>query len=309
MAFSMHGRQVLITGANGFIGRHLSKALTAQGAAVSILDLVPARDHPQKQHYVGDLRDAHFVDRALEQSSPEFIFHLAAFKERTSAIEAFSDAISVNLMGSLNIFTAAKKLRNLRSLVVIGTAEEYGSISGPFQEEHREAPINAYSFSKLCVTHLSEVLHRIYNIPSIVIRPTLAYGPGQDVDMFLPALIKTVLQDQPFPMTPGRQTRDFIYVSDLVEALLHAATAPGAAGQVVNIGSGQSVPLGDLAQKIERDLGKSGLVLIGAKEYRIGEVMEYGVDIGKAKELLHWTPKVGLEEGIRDTIRYYRDGR
>lgn len=305
----LHGKQVLITGANGFIGRHLSKALTAQGAAVSFLDRTPARDHPPEQQYIGDLRDGQFIERALEQSSPEFIFHLAAFKERTSAIEAFSEAISVNLLGSLHLFTAAKKLPDLRRIVVIGTAEEYGRIPSPFHEEHRESPVNAYSFSKLCVTHLSAVLHNIYNIPLVVLRPTLAYGPGQDVDMFLPALIKTIIENQPFPMTPGRQTRDFIYVTDLVEALLHAATAPEAVGQIVNIGSGESVSLGDLALKIEHDLGKSGLVRIGAKGYRIGEVMEYGVDLRKAKEMLHWTPKVALEEGIRHTIRYYLDGQ
>lgn len=300
-------KRVLITGANGFIGRHLTGTLAAQGALISSLDRTGSagQDH---QEYIGDLRDPAFVDRTIVQSDPEIIFHLAAFKERTAEIEAFSQAVSVNVMGSLNLFAAAKKLASLRSLVVIGTAEEYGRNPGPFNEKDREGPVNAYSFSKLCVTHLGEVLHKHYDLPCVMIRPTLAYGPGQDTDMFLPALIQALINDRPFLMTPGRQTRDYLYITDLIDALLKSALARDALGQVINIGSGRSLAIADLALRVQDYLGKSDLVRIGALQYRSGEVMEYGVDGGKARDLLHWHPRVGLEEGLKNTITYYQRG-
>jgi len=305
MTQTLRNRRVLITGANGFIGGHLVAALNARGALISVIDRSPSSDTRCSMHFAGDLRDAAFVADAVNQANPEIIFHLAAFKERTSEIEAFAEAIAVNVMGSLNLFTAAKKLTALRSVVVIGTAEEYGRIPCPFTENSREQPINAYSFSKVCLTHLCHVLNDIYRLPFVVLRPTLAYGPGQHTDMFLPALIQSVLHDRPFPMTLGRQTRDFLYISDLVDALLRAAVAPSAVGQIINLGSGRSISLGDLARTIENTIGKTGIAQIGARPYRIGEVMEYQISIRKAAELLNWSAATSLEDGIRATIEYY----
>jgi UDP-glucose 4-epimerase len=298
----------LMTGASGFIGRQLLEFLFKYGVEINTFDRQSNYlTFPVKQ-YVGDLRDADLVEACVEQSNPEIIFHLAAFKERSSKLEDFSTAIDTNLIGALNLFKAAARLNNLRSIVIVGTAEEYGRNVCPFTESMREAPVSAYSFSKLCLTHLCEVLHNLYKIPFTVVRPTLAYGPGQPADMFLPALIKSLISNKQFPMTPGEQTRDFVYISDLVDALVSSALNSKAVGQIINIGSGMPVSISELALRVQRLLNKTNLVRTGDIDYRSGEIMDYYVDITKAKNLLGWTPKVSLDVGLKKTIDYYLQG-
>ena len=301
-------KRILITGGYGFVGRHLIDVLTVRGAEISVIAQASERAPFSVQEYVGNLNDVGFINTCVDQSAPEIIFHLAAFKERSSAIEAFLPAIETNLIGSLNLFAAANRLKSLQSIVVVGTAEEYGHNPCPFTEDMRESPVSAYSFSKLCMTHLCEVLNILYKMPFVVVRPTLAYGPGQNIDMFLPALIKSLIDDTPFPMTPGMQTRDYVYITDLVDALIRASTYVKDGGQVFNIGSGQPVTIANLAIMVEEMLGKTGLVQVGAINYRSGEIMEYFVDNSKAKALLGWEPKVGLEEGLKNTIDFYLRG-
>lgn len=302
---SLANSRVLITGANGFIGRYLTTALAKQGAVISILTRKPTHLPFTHEEYIGDLRDAEFVDACIEQSNPKVIFHLAAFKERSSDLSVFSAAIQNNLIGSLHLFAATMKLQEAPLIVIMGTAEEYGQNICPFVEGMRESPVSAYSFSKLCVKHLCEVLNNQYKMPFVIVRPTLAYGPGQNTDMFLPALIKALITNSPFSMTWGKQTRDFIYITDLVDALIRAAIYPNINGQIINIGSGLPISLADTALMVQKLLKKTGLLQIGKIDYRPGEVMEYYVDITRAQQLLEWKPKVKLEQGLINTINFY----
>ena len=241
--------------------------------------------------------------------NPTTIFHLAANKERSVSFSAFSQGIENNLIASLNIFEAASKLEELNTIVVLSTAEEYGNNNCPFVEAMREFPVSAYSFSKVCVTKLCEVVHFLYRIPVVTLRVSLAYGPGQSTDMFLPALIKSLMGNKTFPMTEGEQTRDFIYVNDLVDAIIKIAQSEKLIGHIVNIGSSSSVKLKDVALRVERMLGKSGMVQLGALDYRLGEIMDYVMDTSKINNLLGWFPKVSLEEGLMATINSFLESK
>ena len=154
---------------------------------------------------------------------------------------------------------------------------------------------------------MGELFFHLYNFPVIIIRPTIAYGPGQETDMFVPSLITSLLDDKPFNMTLGDQTRDFVYVDDIVDSLILAAKNPQAKGQIINIGSGIPIKIADLAKKIETMIGKKGLVNLGGKPYRKNEIMDYYVDLKKAKDILGWNAKTSLEEGLKKTIAYYQD--
>jgi len=303
---SFRDRRVLITGASGFIGSHLSGTLRESGAVVHTLSRNAVANLPASVQQLGDLRDAKFVASAVAASAPEFIFHLAAYKNRGSDLSQFAPAIETNLLGSLNLISAASGLNHLASIVVLGTAEEYGGGNAPFGEEMREHPVSAYSLSKLCLTQLCQTLSRLHGLPLVALRPTIAYGPGQAEDMFLPALIKTLIRNEAFDMTAGMQTRDFVYVADLVGAMTKAALRPEARGEVLNIGSGNPVAIGEIALVVERMLGKSGLVRLGARDYRVGEVMNYFVANQRARDLLDWAPSVTLEKGLADTVAHYR---
>ncbi|MFA5824714.1 MAG: NAD-dependent epimerase/dehydratase family protein [Gallionellaceae bacterium] len=302
-----HGKRVLITGATGFIGQHLLDAFGGLAAEVAVVARGEYASSKAQRVFVGDMRDQVFVRQTIRDFTPHYIFHLAGARDRVLTREAFGQAIEANLMGALNLFFAALDVPSLERIVILGTAEEYGGNKAPFVESMREAPISAYSFSKQCATHLTQLMHCSFGLPVVILRPSVAYGPAQRDDMFLSALIQTLLRGEEFSMTLGEQTRDYVYVSDLVDALLRAGYCPDVEGEVINIGSGKPIQIARLVDRVEGLLGCAGLVRRGALEYRTGEPMEYWLDISKAKQLLGWMPKTSLDDGLRSTVGWYQD--
>ena len=299
-------KKILITGAGGFIGRHLLHQLQTYGAQISTISRNHHNFPKEIEQYAIDIKDTCAINECLQKCQPDHIFHLAAFKERNDSIQAFYSSVETNLIGTLNLFSAAKDVTSVQSIVTIGTAEEYGNNIPPFNEKLRECPVTPYSFSKLCISQMGELFFHHYNLPVIILRPTLAYGPGQGTDMFLPSLITSLLENNPFNMTLGEQTRDFVYVADLVEAMLLASRNTNVRGQIINIGSGVPTKIADIAQTIEKIIDKRGLVKLGSKPYRKNEVMDYYIDPRKAEALLGWKTKTSLNEGLNRTIAYYK---
>ncbi len=294
--------RVFVTGADGFIGRRLTDILSESGAIISTFDAVPTNDARLSFGITGDLRDRSSVENALATVRPEIVFHLAALRDRSAEMTSFQHALEVNLTGSMNLFAAIKDMKEVRRVVVIGTAEEYGNNQCPFEENMRESPVSAYSFSKMCMTRLCETLHVLYGLPFVILRPTLAYGPGQGIDMFLPSLINSLLKGETFGMTQGEQSRDFVYIDDLVDAFVRSAVTDGIDGMILNIGSGSPVKLIKLARMVESMIGKGDLLRVGERNYRLGEIMDYYVDNSRARRLLGWEPLTDLEDGLGRTI-------
>jgi nucleoside-diphosphate-sugar epimerase len=298
--------RVLLTGGGGFIGSRLRKKLSGIGAAVYSLDNKPAAA-PGSSDICCDIRDAKALRAAVAGVAPEIVFHLAACVDRAQTPDLIKPMLEANLFGTLNLFESLRGASSCRAMVVSGTAEEYGRAAAPFLESYREDPVGPYSLSKVCVAHLARMFFNVYALPVMVLRPTLAYGPGQEPVMFIPALIKTLLRGDRFPMTPGEQTRDFIYVDDLVNAYLHAGISGKGFGRVFNIGSGVPRKLMDVARMTAALLNKESLLDMGAKNYRAAEIMDYRVDISLAKESFGWSPETSLDKGLRLTIEDYAE--
>jgi len=298
-------KKVLVTGAAGFIGRHLLDALDRNCAEYAVVSRCQFACPQAKASYVGDIRDQNFLSSVMSIWRPEIIFHLAATKERTLTLEAFERSIDTNLIGTLRLLFQAANIGTVHKIVMLGTGEEYGGNLSPFREDMREQPVSAYSQSKQSATQLAQLMARNMGLPVCILRPSVAYGPGQQDDMFLPALIRALLQGKSFPMTGGEQTRDYIYVEDLVEAIVAAGVCSDSSGEIVNIGSGRGERISDVVDLVEQMMGVNGLVKRGALAYRIGEPMDYCLDISKAARLLNWRPKISLVEGLRRTIDWY----
>lgn len=302
-SYSYSGQRVLVTGAAGFVGSHLVPTLSSQGADVAVLVRGEAKANAS---FVGDLRDAKFVDEAMSTWQPDVVFHLAAKRLRSLDTTYMREAIDVNVGGTLNLLSAAGKLSRQPRVVSLGTGEEYGDAPSPYREDQRELPVTGYSLTKLSATQLCQMLARTSGLAVCVVRPSVVYGPGQGVDMFLPALTRALLRRERFAMTAGEQTRDYAFVGDLVEALLRAGTADMVAGEVINIGSGVATRIATLADIVEAMTGAVGYTDRGAVSYRPAELMTYSMDITKAERLLGWRPTTTLERGLEQTIAWYR---
>jgi len=310
---SIKEKKVLVTGASGFIGSHLVRRLLKEGAEVHIF-IRKGSSHfriydiiPDLIVWEGNLEDWNSTYSCIKNSKPQIIFHLASFRNVERNFELINHMIDTNIKGTVNLIKAVidEKI-TLECFINTGTCEEYGNAHTPFHEDQRETPVSPYSASKVATTHLCQMVFKTMELPTITLRPFLTYGPYQDTDMFIPSLIYHCLNGKDFPMTEGTQTREFNYIDDVVDAYLFAAASRGAVGEIINIGNGVEYRIKDVAEKIVNMMDNPIRLLIGALPKRLGETSHFFCSNEKAKELLGWSPKVGLDEGLEKTIRWYR---
>lgn len=308
MVFNSH---ILITGANGFVGRHLSKTLLSNGCKVTqIVRSVAHVGQATGVQHVLDLSDRVKVAKVFSLLQPDYVIHLAGSKNRVNDVAQFRDTYDTNLLISLNIIDACRTLTNFKRLIYLGTCDEYGYAPTPYVETQREVPTNTYGLSKLAVTQILSCLFHSYRFPSVVLRPTVIYGPGQGEDMFLSALIQSLLAGEDFAMTSGEQRRDFVFINDVVDAIIKALKASDRVnGAIINIGAGIQYQIKEaatiVANLINSDVGKR--IKFGAIQYRSNEVMDYAVVIASAKELLGWYPSTNLEDGLQQTVMQFKE--
>jgi CDP-6-deoxy-D-xylo-4-hexulose-3-dehydrase len=300
-----------VTGATGFIGSHLTRRLVAEGARVSAFmratsdrrSLADALDRVSV-HEV-DIGDADGVSAAMARIRPEIVFHLAAIGMSEPFISP-KVAMRVNVHGTLHLLEAAHQL-GVRRFVHSGTAYEYGDAarSDPLAKEGLD-PINIYAASKAAAWAFVRMYARTYGLPAVTMRLFAVYGPGQPPKTLVPSAVCAALEGRDFPMTPGEQMRDFVFVSDVVEGYLRAATAPGVEGVSIDLGAGQAWTIGEVVTRLFELAGSQGKPLVGALPYRPGETMKQVADTRAARELLNWQATTSLEDGLRQTVEWYR---
>jgi nucleoside-diphosphate-sugar epimerase len=304
-------RTVLITGASGFIGTHLVRKFLKGNYNIICFDLVfnvgfIAEFEGKLEIRTGNLMDTIFIKNLIQNSSPDYVYHLAGSKSRTNSLLEFKTSNEINYLGTLNLFEALLECQNLKLVTILGTIEEYGHTSSPFKENSQELPNSAYGLSKLSATKLAMIFYQQFNLPVVVLRPSIAYGPYQGDEMFIPALIKTLIKKQPFKMTEGNQLRDFLFIDDLTDALIKGISCTGLEGQIINIASGMSITIRDIAMQIAEITNSKENLKVGELPYRNFEIMNYTVDISKASTLLQWYPKTKLGDGLEKTISFYQ---
>jgi UDP-glucose 4-epimerase len=300
---------ILITGANGFVGTHLSKALMTRGFRVSRIVRSIASDDGISAQNVVDLTARANVEQAFSLFRPDYVIHLAGSKGRVNDAAQFYDLYNENVSMSLNIIGACRLLRNFKRLIFLGTCEEYGQVLTPYIETQKEKPTSAYGLSKLAVTQILTGLFHSHQFPSVVLRPTVIYGPGQGGEMFLSALIQTLLSGKDFAMTGGEQYRDFIYINDVVDAIVKTVVADERVdGRVLNVGAGISFQVKAVAIMVANLIHPELVnhIKFGAVQYRPNEIMDYSVVITRAKELLGWEPSTDMRSGAQQTIEQFK---
>lgn len=311
------GGSVLVTGATGFLGSHLTRRLLALGRQVHVLArpesdfrrLSDCRD--RLTVWTGDVTDFASVLTACRGAQPETIFHLAgdtslrAFSGEWASVER---AASVGIGGQINLLRAASEAApGLRCIVRTGGLEEYGDGPSPFIESQREAPCSPYSFAQTAGTHLSQMMQPHLPFSVVTLRPTLIYGPDQSSDFLIPNLIRSLLHGRRFTLTEGRQRRDLLHVDDFVSAALATADRHASLrGAILNLASGEGHAIRDIAQRIADMLDAAALLDIGGAPGRATEIFDLVGDATLARERLDWRPLVPLKEGLAQTIAWHR---
>jgi UDP-glucose 4-epimerase len=300
---------LVISGANGFVGSRLLAHLRSKGFTVTSL-VRPGYSFIDKenQSVEVDLSDKKCVVDLISSLNPDYFIHLAGNKNRVySSLNAFDQYLE-NTKISNNVIVGCLNLKNFTRFIFIGSCDEYGLASGPFLESQRESPVNLYGFSKLAITKMLSVLYAIEKFPCVVLRPTVIYGPGQGQEMFLSSLIKSLVSGSEFEMTLGEQYRDFLYIDDVINAIIMVLYADDLVnGNIFNIGSGNSMQVKEVALLAAKIIGNnsSNLIKFGAIPYRANEVMDYSVNIEHAYDLLGWKPEINLESGLVQTVQYF----
>jgi len=305
---SLRGADILVTGACGFIGSHLTRRLVEDGAIVHAVDVSePWRISDVRDRIdfkLLDLTDYNGVKRLVDEVKPVKVFHLAAKVNVKRDFNFLDDMIRVNLGGTTNLLRALDGA-SYDCFVNTGTCEEYGDNPAPFREEQKPNPVSPYSASKVASTVFCMMYHKTLGCPIVTLRPFLTYGPMQEPTMLIPEVITSALEKKSFKMTEGMQTREFNYVSDIVDGFVRASVKKNAVGEVINIGNGAEYRIRDVVAKIIKLMGSPIKPQVGALPYRPGEAMHFYCDNTKARRLLGWKPKVGLDEGLEKTIDWY----
>jgi UDP-glucose 4-epimerase len=304
------GSRVLVTGANGFVGWHLLRALNAAGVRPVALHLPgeQPRADTDAEWVSCDLTHAGTAESLMRDLTPQYVFHLAAKLSAERSWEFAAESTEMNFCVTNRLMIAlGSHAPELRRMLLIGSAEEYGnSPSLPVREDCPVHPVSPYSAAKAAASRFAQLYAELFRFPVCILRPFILYGPGQSGSMMIPQLILSALRGEDFPMTKGEQTRDFVYVGDAVECMLLAAITPRVDGEVFNICSGVEHSIRHVADLIMRIIQPEMELLPGALPYRQNEVWRIVGSYEKAQRLLGWSPSTDMERGLHSTIEWYR---
>lgn len=313
----LKNKKVLITGADGFIGSHLVERLVEIEANVTALvqynsfnslgwleSIDPALKKEIKV-YTGDIREYDNMKKAIQGQS--IVLHLAALIAIPYSYQSPAAYVRTNVEGTLNVLEACREYA-VEKVVHTSTSEVYGTAQYvPIDESHPLQGQSPYSASKIGADKIAESYYRSFMLPVATIRPFNTYGPRQSARAIIPTIISQILSGKnQIKLGALAPTRDFNYVKDTVEGFIKVAEADKAVGEVINIGSGTEISIGDLVSKITRLLDKD--IKVVADEERIrpekSEVNRLCADNKKAFEIAGWEGKYSLDEGLKETIRW-----
>jgi len=313
----LKNQRVLVTGADGFIGSHLTEALVRDGAEVRAfclynsngsagwLDRADPEIRQSIEFVLGDVRDERFVEQACD--GIEIVFHLAALIAIPYSYAAPSSFVETNVTGTLNVLEAVRR-NGCRLLIHTSTSEVYGTPETvPITEGHPVKGQSPYSATKIAADKLAEAYHSSFGTPVVTLRPFNTYGPRQSTRAVIPTMLSQLISGSRNvrlgSLTPKR---DFTYVGDTVAGFISAGGSTGLEGEVIQLGTGQTFSIADIFDMAKRLTGSDAEVQSESERVRPenSEVMVLLSDPQRARELLGWTPTVSIEDGLSRTAKW-----
>jgi NAD dependent epimerase/dehydratase len=312
-------KKVLVTGAGGFIGSHLTEELVRRGHSVRALVRYNGRDDrgsladlpPDIQSSIevdrGDLKDPGAVRKAVE--GREWVLHLGALIAIPYSYHNPYDVVQTNVLGTAHILDACRASNALERLILTSTSEVYGTAQRvPIDENHPLQGQSPYAATKIAADALGESYHRSFGLPLAILRPFNTFGPRQSARAIIPTIISQALTRPEVKLGRLDPRRDLTYVKDTVAGFIAIAGCEAALGRVVNIGRGDDISIGELVELIGRRLGRSITVRSDQERHRPAksEVERLLAGTALAQGLWGWQPRYSLEAGLDETIEWMR---
>ena len=311
--------KVLVTGAGGFIGSHLTEELVRQGEEVrafvrynsrderGLLEELPKEVQNQFEVATGDLKDPDGVKKAVRGCSR--VFHLGALIAIPySYIHPF-DFVQTNVVGTAHLLNACLEEGSIQRIIHTSTSEVYGTAQYvPIDEKHPLQAQSPYSASKIGADKLVESYFLSFGLPVATLRPFNTFGPRQSLRAIIPTILSQALGDKGIRLGNTNPRRDFLFVKDTVRGFIELGKCDGAIGKAVNIGTGKDISIRELVEKILGWMGLKKEIEVEDRRVRPGqsEVMQLQSDTRLAQSLFKWMPKYDLEEGLKESIEWYR---
>ena len=309
---------ILVTGGAGFIGSHIAEAVARSGARVRVIDDL-STGHRENVEEIGgrvefvraSLLDADALAGALK--GVELVFHEAAIPSVPRSVENPAETHRACVEATFALLSAARAA-GVRRLVYAASSSAYGDQPTlPKVEDMPPQPLSPYAAAKLVGEYYCQVWTRTYNFETVCLRYFNIFGPRQDpsstysgvISRFISALMRG---ERPVIYGDGEQTRDFTYVANAVDANLRAAETTTGVGEVINVANGEQTSLNQLLGALKRITGRTELEAV-YREPRVGDVLHSLADITRAREMLGYEPRVGLEEGLRLTMEWWKQSR
>lgn len=293
----LRGRRVLVTGATGFLGAHLVRRLTVLGAETHALSRSTRRVAGHLTTHVADLSDSDMAADVVRSIRPEIVFHLAGKASGARDVQTVLDTVTDNVRSTVGLLRAVA-LAGAPRVVLAGSMEE------PAPGEHASSP---YALSKWTAARYAELFQDLWSVPTVRLRIAMTYGPDQpDERKLVPYVITSLLRGVEPQLSSGRRQIDWVYVDDVVDAFIAAASVPDAAGRTIDIGSGSAVDIRRIVDLIGWLINTNVEPRFGALADRLLDSARIA-DLSAAREVLGWRSAVGLEDGLRRTVAWYRD--
>jgi UDP-glucose 4-epimerase len=296
----LSGRHVLVTGANGFIGRHLCRKLNENNCIVhGVSRSIVQKMKDSVQWWKGDLSDSDFVQQLFTDVKPDYIFHLASHVVGSRDLTAVLPTYKANATAAINILISAAEL-NCTKIVMVGSQEE------PEKGGARAIPCSPYAAAKWCASSYARMFHSLYDTPVTIARVFMVYGPGQkDINKLVPYVILSLLKKNTPKLSSGIREIDWIYVEDVVDGLVKMALASGTEGETIDLGSGTLITIQEIVNKITSMITPDMKPSFGSVADRPMEKTRIA-NTDDTFSRTGWQPKVSLEQGLARTIEWYR---
>jgi nucleoside-diphosphate-sugar epimerase len=293
----LKGKKILVVGGNGYLGKFLVKVLRENEADIFVISRNCEQSNSQ---FTVDITNFDETYKVIQKIKPDIVYHLAANISRNRDFTIYEEMATVNVQGTLNIL---KSLEGIDAhFIFTSSSEIYGNNASPFHENQIPKPVSPYSLTKINAEILVQTYSTNQSKKFTNLRVFNFYGESMPEGFFIPQMIQSLKKGEDFLMTKGEQVRDFLYVGDVVKALVLTAKNTSSYGETMNVCSGKGTKLSQLAAAVNTSMKTKAKIVLGAIPYRDNEVWEMIGDNSKIKKIIGFEPKISIDKGIEIVI-------